>query len=292
MRDLLHRFLCWLLRRFVRPLPPAEDIPLSALRRGDIVLKRTTDHWTSLLIMALDQGSYSHSGLFDGEQVIDSGTQGITRRELYGCDVYRFHDAAGRELDPEAPPPLPSAPILDEAELYRSVPNQYGYTCLYPVALLMVVRWITAPGLRLLVELLGGIILWRVHRLIDEMNRTGTVAFTCSELVTQCFWQPSDDHGQPYGLRVRLEERHGRLWRAVPAHPNRYERLLERMARSLERARPGLREALAGVRGSRRLGIGADVIAGSQLLPAAFVSPGDLQHSPSLRLVGRYAGPG
>jgi hypothetical protein len=292
VRALLHRLLCWLLARFVRPLPPADEIPFGALHRGDVVLKRTTDHWTSLLIMALDQGSYSHSGLFDGAQVIDSGTAGITRRELYSCDVYRFHDAAGRELDPEDLPPLPAGPIVDQAETYRKVPNRYSYTSLYLVGLLMVIGWITAPGLRLLVELFGGILLWQVHRLIDELNRKGTVEFTCSELVTQCFWQPSDDEGEPYGLRVRLEERHGRLWRAVPGRPTRYERLLDRMARALEEARPGLLEALDETRRRRRLGVGTEAIAGSPLLPAAFVSPGDLQHSPSLRLVGRYAGPG
>lgn len=292
MRDLPHRFLCWVLAHFVRPPPPAEEIPFSALRRGDVVLKRTTDHWTSLLIMALDQGSYSHSGIFDGAHVIDSGTAGITRREPYRCDVYRFHDAEGRELDPEDLPPLPAGPIVDQAETYRKVPNRYSYTSLYLVGLLMVIRWIAAPGLRLLVELLGGIVLWRVHRLVDELGRKGTVEFTCSELVTQCFWQPSDDAGRPYGLRIRLEERHGRLWRTVPGPPTRYERLLDRMARALEEARPGLLEALEGMRRSRRLGVGAEAIAGSPLLPAAFVSPGDLQHSPSLRLVGRYAGPG
>jgi hypothetical protein len=291
VREVLNRILCWVLRWFVKPLPPAEDIPLSALRKGDVVLKRTTDHWTSLLIMALDQGSYSHSGLFDGEKLIDSGTQGISRRDLFSCDVYRFHDQAGRELDPEDLPPLPAAPIIDQAEAYRNVPNVYGYTSLYLVGLLMVIRWITVPGLRLLVELFGGIILWQVHRLIDEMNRKGVVAFTCSELVTQCFWEPSDDKGDPYGLRIPLEERHSRLWRTLSAAPTRYERLLVRMARTLEGARPGLRAELERTRGLHALGVGSAPIAGSPLLPAAFVSPGDLQHSPNLRLVGRYSAP-
>ncbi len=289
MRKFLQKLIMWLLKPFLQPRPQGNPVQYGDLKKGDVLLKRT-EAWESYLIMALDQGGYSHAALFDGEGVTDAGTQGVTRRAMFDdCDVYRFNGKVN-----------PSDPVIDVAMDYVRQKLPYDYTALYLVGLLMVVRLITIPSLRIAVEFFGAILLAQIRKALEKMRREGKQAFTCSEFVATCYWDASDDRGVPFGLPIKLTNRHTPLWLPRDLASGHRESKAERLRRDvmleLSRVRPNLseeqRRVQDAVRSMNSNPLNKDPIAGSPLMPAAFVSPGDLQHSPSLIFVGRYQASG
>lgn len=253
----------------------------SELRPGDVLLS-LGDAWESRLIRWLDGGHYSHAGLYDGEGVIMSGVNGIERRPLYTADVYRFqHEgvpAGDGTLDPQV--------LVDQARIYLEVPNRYGYTTLYMVGLLMIMRRLAHPAWRrVLVEVLGGILLARIKEAMERDLPTGVIAVTCSELVTRVFCNARQVSGEPWDILIELDGRHD--WPSWPPTSGRFERLMQEMEEVLAQANPRLPEQVSRARFAAQGSPNQVVVAGGPLAPACFVSPGDLEHSRSFAQVGR-----
>ena len=253
----------------------------SDLRPGDLLLSMGSS-WKSRLIRILDGGHYSHAGLWDGERVIMSGERGIERHSLYSCDVYRFQHQGiplgDGELDPQV--------LLEQARGYLEVPNRYGYTGLYLVGLLMIMRRLAHPAWRrMLVELLGGLLLSKIKEAIDRHFPSGVVAVTCSELVTRIFCDARRVTGAPFDILVELEGRHE--WPAWPPVGGRFERLMQETEDALSQVDPHLPQAIARARFAAQSSPNEIVVAGGPLAPACFVSPGDLEHSSSFVKVGQ-----
>jgi hypothetical protein len=116
---------------------------------------------------------------------------------------------------------------------------------------------------------------------------------TCSQFVAMAFWQADPSPARRLALRVRYEARS--LARAAEPLPEAWQSL----ARDCERAflvegdprrAAWSRDPARGHRGSRAFGLGPqEVRAGDRALPLSCVTPRDLEHSPSLTLVGALA---
>ncbi len=278
------------------------------LKPGDVILSRAKffiqGGWESALIVLLDGGHYSHCALFTGEAFIEMITPGIvasparvkTRVHRYS-DVYRFQDAQGHELN--TTPDLPALPITRQADGYLNTANAYGYTEALMVAVILILRGALAPRwAQPVLEVIAGIILTRLKRLIDSMVANKIMTMTCSQLVSECFWLPSDRLGAPYGLHVNVAERHRVHRNEVAKASDRLQSVLDQLADQLGRIEPeypaqleiariNLHESLRTGASSGISGI-EELVAGSSCLPSNCVTPCDLQISRNLRYTGRY----
>ena len=281
----------------------APGLYLKDLKPGDVILSRAKFNipggWESALIVLLDGGRYSHAALFNGEAFIEMITPGIVasaprvKTHVHRfSDVYRFHDTQGWELDGRKD--LPSKPVTVQAGSYLNTVNAYGYNEALMVAVVLILRGALIPRwAQPLVEVVAGIVLTRLKRLIDLLMQKSALTMTCSELVSECFWQSSDASGDPYGLRIRVGDRHkGTVHSVLPGLQSRLNQLTEELSRlqsaypgQLEIARSNLHES--NDHASLTSGI-EELIAGSSCLPSNCVTPCDLQVSHSLRFMGRY----
>lgn len=254
------------------------------LRPGDVLLS-TSWHWQAWLIRWLDRGDFSHAGLYDGERVITAGADGITRRPLYSCEVFR-PVPAGRVLERDS---LNDGRLLEQATVYLDERDAYVYTPLYLAGLLMIMRRLARPAWRrLLVELLGGLLLARLRRAIDRLPG-GVPAVTPSELVVRIFFAARQADGQPYHILVDPERHH--VCPAWLPTSGRFEHLMQETEDVLARVNPDLPIAVSQARSAAPAPSGTATVAGGPLAPACFVSPGDLQHSSSLIHLGRLVAP-
>ena len=271
---------------------PPTVAPLAAtdLRPGDVLLsaaERTlarADPWVSWLIRWLDASDFSHAGLYDGEQVVTVGLHGIERRPLYPCDVFRFHHEdtilGERDLDPKI--------LLQQGNSYLRASLAYRYHPLYLVGVLVIMRRFARPAWRrILVESLGGLLLEALRRSIDAHLPSGERAITGSELVARIFYDAARVSGRPYDILIELEARH--RWRAWVPTSGRFEHLIQEVEEVLSHANVDMPIAVSRARSAAPASFGVTVVAGGPLAPACFVSPGDLQHSPSFVHVGRIA---
>ena len=120
----------------------------------------------------------------------------------------------------------------------------------------------------------------------------------CSELVSEVFWNPSDAHGTPYGLPIKITNRHKLKSPVLSEQLNESEmaemnEFLDEVEAAFEEAMPGFGKSLdAHCQTEDQILSGAangtELIGGSSLLPSMCVTPCDLQRSPALRLVGNY----
>jgi hypothetical protein len=260
---------------------PADALTEAELRPGDLILS-TSSGWESWLIRWLDGGAYSQAGLYDGERVILAGAYGIERRPLHTCDVFRFQ-SQGRPLGEGG---LDARVLLERARAYLDHADAYRCTPLYLVGLLLIMRrFARPPWRRNLVEALGGVLLVAIRRSIDRHFPTGVIAVTGSELVTRIFSEARRVSGGPYDIRLELERRHER--HAWPPTSGRFEHLMQETEEIIARVNPELSIAVSQARAAAPGSIGSTVVAGGPLAPACFVSPGDLQHSPSFVYAGR-----
>jgi len=270
-----------------RALP---ELYLADLKPGDLILSRAKlcipGGWESALIVLLDGGDYSHGAMFNGEAFVEMISAGIvaspprvkTHVHRYS-HVYRFHDPDGADLGKH----LPAAPVIDAANGYLNTINRYGYTELIMVAIILVLRGAFAsPWQRACFEVLAGIVLSLLKRLIDKWRDERAVTMTCTQFVSQSYWDAHHATAEPYGLRIRIRDRH-RDRRA-----QRLSGLLGRLHAELTRLDPALGRSLTAQIEMRHDTMPEELIAGSPQLPANCVSPCDLQRSPSLTLLGRY----
>ncbi len=265
---------------------------LKDLQPGDVILSRAKflieGGWESALIVWLDGGRYSHAAVFNGHAFVEMIGVGIvasaprvkTHVHRYS-HVYRFHDRDGREMDGDM---LPAAPVVAEADGLLNTVNRYGYAELLMVAVVIVLRGaFMSRRQRAVVEVLGGVLLTALKRLIDDLRRNRTVTLTCTELIARCFWRASDPRGTPYGVLIRLFNRH----RGNRDVSDRMTGITQALTRELMRLDADWTIALTSPREPNGV-LPETLIAGSPLLPANCVTPCDLERSPSLRLLGRY----
>jgi hypothetical protein len=280
--------------------PPV--ISQSDMRPGDVILSRGAAAGISEgavldeLILALDQGDYTHSSLWDGQYVIEALTTGVaikdplemTLKNQVLIDVYRYK-MDGREFGNTG---YPVTPLLDAARAFEGY--AYGYSKLVLSAMLLVTCELPKDAAtRVLLKLVELPVLEAV-----EKWQKGEHAMVCSEVVAQAFWNASTTPVNQYGLPIVLDgHRHFpdpgaassalmSLQADTQASPELLElhQLRSNLTGMFAAAMPAVPAAPAALATATVTGV--TLVAGSSQLPAMFVTPGDLQRCSDLQFVG------
>lgn len=251
----------------LRPAPQATGgVPLAVstadLRPGDVLLVRGT---TTLarLIRQFDGGSYAHAALWDGERVVEAVREGVVARPLSHSlrrrdvvDVFRYQPPAGSVV-PE--PGALEIGVAARAREWAAQGQRYAYEQLVLLAVLSLMRRGNLPPQhRRLVRSVGD----RAAARLADLAEVGRQPMICSELVFRCFAE-AETAGQWTLALARVDGDPPPLADVSPAV-------------SVEAARERLLGALARVRPSVDARVEPD-----------FVTPADLEHSPSLVRLGR-----
>lgn len=279
-----------------RPSNPP-TISQSDMLPGDVILSAgsteglSKDALLDRAILAIDQGNYTHSSLWDGQHVIEALTGGVkiddplslTLENQALVDVYRFHDDGHGFREPD----WPVAPLLAAARSFEGY--TYGYTKLVLAGVLLLTCEIPDNRvMQVLLKLVEMPILDEVEKWLKDEH-----SMVCSEVVAEGYWDARTDPQNKYGLPIVLDGHrhfpnlgeHQAAFAAAqqdaktPAGELELHRIRAKLAELFEKHDTPL-QPRAPVRA------GVTYIAGSPELPAAFVTPGDLQRSPNLELVG------
>ncbi|MEM6606691.1 MAG: hypothetical protein AAF671_13080 [Pseudomonadota bacterium] len=307
-----------------RPANPPK-ITQADMCPGDVILSRSgpSDGMNELLdklILAIDQGDYTHSSLWDGQYVIEALTNGVqihdslelTLHDQELVDVYRpkfFAVASGDGA-------LPPEPVLTAARSFEGY--AYGYTKLVLAGLVLLTSEIPEdPVIEVALRIFSSLALARLEKFLKDEH-----SMICSEVVTQAFYDGVSDPEHQYGLSILIgdhhhiqinPEAHAKTLAAALETTNAEHARASGVATGLlasEDATPdsrlsefhAVRARLAEIYPKHVISQlntvtspgmrSATVIGGSPILPAAFVTPGDLQRSPTLELVGTLKQPG
>ena len=241
------------------------------------------------LICLFDQGRYSHAALYDGQKVVEMLQNGTTVNNLADsiattlyADVYRFVESTGK---PFGSPGLEREPVLDRVDFYEQNQQRYGYEQIFLVAILCATRREATANLSpLFARILRGI-LDHAADAIAQLIHAGRQPMICSELVYRCYTEA----GPTYAIQVRGLQ--GVAAAASPAIAVRPVEMTPDAASFQEEARKFLMNyALAkghnvAARSFAMASTPEAVAAASAV--ADFITPHDLETSPSLQKVGQ-----
>ncbi len=159
-------------------------VKASQMRVGDVLLYRGRSLFSSL-IMAFDGGEYSHSAIYNGQEVVEAVGEGVVHRgiavSVAGADyvdVFRFRSATNVTL---GDPRLPADPVHDRIKHFSDNAAQYAYEQILLLALLVTTRRIPVAGIIIRP------ILDHAADLLNRLMDLGREPMICSELVYRCF---------------------------------------------------------------------------------------------------------
>lgn len=283
-----------------RPInPPA--ITQSDMQPGDIILSRggdsnATGEMLDKIILALDQGDYTHSSIWDGHYVIEALLTGVqindslelTLSNQALVDVYRA-EFSGHVVGSDG---WPAEPVLDAARAFEGY--GYGYTKLVLAGLVLLTSEIPEdPIIEAAVRIFTSAAIAELEKWFEKKN-----SMICSEVVAQAYYDGQSDPQHKYGLPVIVGDHHH-----IQLDPLQHRQMLADAAadsddtlRQFHELRSKLAELYPSEKLTRLSALAQTsrpftVIGGSPELSAAFVTPGDLQRSPALKLVGTLKQP-
>lgn len=255
----------------LRP-PHPKKLVLDDLHPADILLS-AGDSDIDKLIIALDQGDYSHVTQYIGKisgkhMVVEATEHGIKYESTHVdmtaqtlVDVYRFVSPDGHKI---GEPGWPAQPIIDAAMTY--VGGNYAYTDLLMVAAVLAASEypkdsVLKEATRLLLDQVQ-------HQIVEWLsNNGGKTPMTCVQVATSAHWQAISAPPHKYGLQVRIDgARHA---------PD-----FTKDRQAFQAARAKILTAVSPVQK------GIVLTAGSDALPLGCSTPRDLQTSPTLEFIG------
>jgi len=261
------------------------EIGIRKLRPCDVLLYRGTGV-ISHLILLLDGGSYSHSGVYDGGRVVEAIGSGVIGRSVKESvkganyvDVYRFAKD-GHRLGEVG---WPDDPILDTVDGFVEQGGRYAYEQILLLALLAATRRIPLDPFskRILRTVLDS-----AADLIAKLIAGGREPMIRSELVFRSFHE-ANAKGK-YSLRIPGVSLAARARRLARMARRGKRRVVDKETREFERARAAFLKAFGAARREARPAPArakARRIAG--VVVPDFVTPRDLERSRDLRVVGR-----
>ena len=288
-----------------RPDNPPKITPAD-MKPGDVILSKggtsnLEGELLDMLILALDQGDYTHSSIWDGEYVIEALTTGVQIKDPLQMtldnqvlvDVYRA-EFGGHQVGTEGWPP---EPILDAARAYKGY--DYGYSKLVLAGIVLLTSEIPDdPTVEIIVRLFTSKVMEEIEEWLGKEN-----TMICSELVAQGYYDAAGDPLHKYGIPISIGDHHH-----IQLSPHQHQATLAAMSTGSEKDANlaqfhEVRAELARLfneaseeKVTQLTTLAArtkpvTVIGGSPELSASFVTPGDLQRSPALKLVGTLKQP-
>lgn len=254
-------------------------VSLADLRPADVLMVRGTTT-LSRLIRQFDGGSYSHVALWDGAQVIEAVREGVVARpaatsfrRLDVVDVFRHVPVLGADDESGRM----QAAVGEAARAMAAQGQRYATEQLLLLAVLSLVRRADLPPQHR--RLMRSVADRAAARLAD-LAEAGREPMICSELVYRAFAQAEPAGQWTLGISRSVAP-------AGDGPGDDFSAVSERRASDgatrdespvagVDAARDRLIEALAQVRPPADARVEPD-----------FVTPADLEHSPSLRRIGR-----
>lgn len=267
-----HRFLIFLLILLsVNPLS-AQTIEKEDLQPGDILMYNG-NNIISKVIMFFDGGEYSHSGIYDGENVLEAVNTGVKTyslkqsiKDVNYVDVYRH-----RDMDSNAINDIQSV-ILK----YEFFGERYSYEQFMLLGVLTAARKlpleILAPVLRALME--------RAGTTLTNMIADGKQPMICSELIYRCYHE-ADTTGKLTLLIPATRVENGSLTDIALKIALQY---LDKASDNMSDEMKSLKRELKQFRKDYAE---SDQNVDMDWSVADFITPYDLQKSPSLIKLGR-----
>ncbi len=249
----------------------------SELKAGDVLLYRGTA-WVSDMIRLFDGGGYSHSGIYDGSKVAEVIADGLVYRWVgdsiekhKSVHVWRFRSSTGHELDD---PEYGAMPVIDRIRHYVAQGANYAYEGVILLAFLVATRRLPFDGW---VPGLGRMLRTIFDSAADALNEilsAGREPMICSELIYRCYCEAGD----PYKLEIVGAD----ILRQYSIHD------------SVKRGAPPFTGFEGGNREVQELAASAEAFlhrfaAATKTETRAvpdFVTPRDLEYSPTLHYVG------
>ncbi|HRN61470.1 MAG TPA: hypothetical protein PLF73_03305 [Luteimonas sp.] len=162
---------------------PTPELPIEALRTGDILLMLGDGPLSDLIAWASD-GPYSHAAVVaDGGDLIEAAASGVRRYPLarrianqadyHFIDAWRMHDGCG---EPLADADL--ADVLAKAESLLGIPYPVDQLALLGAIMAVRGKWPEHPWARLL-----------VREALDHVLPSETDGMVCSEVVYRAYAQ-------------------------------------------------------------------------------------------------------
>jgi hypothetical protein len=287
----------------LRPSDPPR-IQQGDMLPGDVIMSKgniSNSSTTALLekiLIAVDQGDYTHASLWTGSHVIEALEQGVSEDPLsltmdnqVLVDIYRF-EKDGHHLGDAG---WPVTPIIEA--VYSFIGRPYGYADLMLAGTILLAAE-TIPKSdtgEILLRLLGD------HFAQNLLEWLDSGAMVCTQVVVQAYWQaPGGVAKNQFALEIPIDGKR-RLPQdlisidgkdAAPVElgttvQDALHELRAEFVRKYADNHPEFRDAQVPKPGSK----GLVVPGGSPLLPAGFVSPYDMQRSPNLKLVGTLKEP-
>ena len=275
------------------------DLTLDDVKVGDVLLSCGRSQFSHTIRM-LDGGDYSHAAIcveldaHEGPKIVESTKKGvidnlltpdITGQEY--VDVYRFKSDTGESFKSAAWPP---DPVVQRAHYYKDQKTRYAFNQLYLMSVLIFMR--KAP--------IGKLGKANLRYCLDQMIRFFRddpadlkKQVTCSEMVYRCFYEAEVTPKGKYGLTIRITlGPAGHLIKSLDHNiPGAYPVLDGTTESLLQEAKDLFLQIKPGFRKNPDLLINRQAVPGAKApnpnVNADLVTPGDLQRSPNLELLGR-----
>lgn len=248
------------------------------VRVGDVMLMMY-DEFSARLIALLDNGIYSHSAYYTGDEVVGIIRKGLVHQDLKGfladpsleyLDVYRFYGDKDDPATEMGSPGWPAAPVTQVCEKYMHSGVSYAVDELYFYWILIVMHEApkTAEGRKMVWYVINALVF-----LLDRLDPNLHKGMICSEFITRLFLE--NDDFPKYALKFSDAY-------SVSGPPDKdFEDALAVVMKALKKVDPDLEKKIEEARN-----------AGISGLTPELVTPNNLRHSPSLKFMGRIKGSG
>ncbi len=274
-------------------------LSLDDVKVGDVLLSCGRARF-SQAIQLLDGGDYSHAaicvGMDSGSEplIIESTRNGVEENPLKPditgqkyVDVYRFKSDSGKHFGAAR---WPSEPVIHRANFYKDQKTRYAFNQLYLMSILIFVR--KAPVGKLGKATLRYCLDQMVRFYKKDWNKQKELV-TCSEMVYRCFYEADAGPNGKYGLTIRITiAPGGKLIKSITDKSTIADPALDQKTDALlQEAKALFMQTKAGsVNPSQPFRPAQPIVQSKAPNPnvnANLVTPGDLQKSPNLELLGR-----
>ena len=288
--DDIFAIICEVMKELVPREPKGTDfcnydvVSDKEVKAGDVLLSYGKS-CISEAIWYLDKGDYSHAGIFDGKNSVDMHKEGIcvenlnllNRRQSY-IHVYRFVSKEGKEMGEKG---WPSTPVEKIIETYKKKKPEYDFPQLFMLAVLVILKRV--PGDERLKKIIKELLIRLIEVIKKYIFPDGEERFVCSGLVYKCY-EIARPKGK-YRLGI-LDEAYPELVDMSDSFGGDFPTDLE--AQSVDELLTILQHMYFRAN-DIKLTKSSDGLRFTEESMAGYVTPGDLQTSPNLKLIGRLS---
>ncbi len=288
--DDIFALICEVMKELVPREPKGTDfcnynvVTDKEVKAGDVLLSYGKS-CISEAIWYLDKSDYSHAGIFDGKNSVDMHKEGLcveslnllNRRQSY-VHVYRFISDDGKEMGEKG---WSSKPVEKIITTYKEKKPEYNFPQLFMLAVLVILKRV--PGDERLKKIIKELLIQLIEVINKYIFPDGEERFVCSGLVYKCF-EIARPKGK-YRLGI-LDEAYPELVDMGDSFGDEFPIDLE--SQSVDELLTILQYRYF-IANNIKLTESDEGLRFTEESMAGYVTPGDLQSSSNLKLIGRLS---